>query len=243
VIRVCELKKSYHPKSAENTHAVRGVSFTINPGQVLGLIGPSGCGKSTIAKLIAGLIQPDSGVVETAGWPGFVSQDPYSALSPVMKIRDIVAEPLRWRKGSKDVNIVKHAMDRVRLDFDKFKDRLPSELSGGERQRVSIARALIATSGTLILDEPVSMLDYDVKQEITDILCDLVADSNYAVLLISHDIGFVRDIASHVAVMEQGLIIEEGTPGEICSNPQEELTKKLVLAALDLKTYLEISSG
>jgi len=219
------------------------VSFTISPGQVLGLIGPSGCGKSTIAKLITGLIRPDSGVVETAGWPGFVSQDPYSALSPVMKIRDIVAEPLQWRKGSKDVNIVRHAMDRVRLDFDKFKDRLPSELSGGERQRVSIARALIATSGTMILDEPVSMLDYDVKQEITDILCDLVADSNYAVLLISHDIGFVRDIASHIAVMEQGLIIEEGTPREICSNPQEELTKKLVLAALDLKTYLEISSG
>ena len=238
MISIRDLKKSYNTNSSKITYAVRGVSFTIVPGEVLGLIGPSGCGKSTIAKIIAGLVRPDSGTAEVTGQLGFVSQDPYSNLSPVMKVCDIVSEPLRWSKKEKNINDVKDAFTKVRLDFDKFKNRLPHELSGGERQRISIARALIAASSVLILDEPVSMLDYDIKLEITDILQNLVTTSNYAALLISHDINFVRDIATHIAVMQQGLIIEEGNSHQLCENPQKELTKKLVLASLNLKSYL-----
>ncbi|MCL2401963.1 MAG: dipeptide/oligopeptide/nickel ABC transporter ATP-binding protein [Oscillospiraceae bacterium] len=224
MINVHDLKKSFYPKrgSSEIIHAVRGVSFTIKPGEVLGLIGPSGCGKSTVARLIAGLIQPDEGSAESVGRIGFVSQDPYSAISPVMRVGNIVAEPLRWRKNKSadDLTAVSTALEKVKLDYDKFKNRLPRELSGGERQRVSLARAFIAAEGVLILDEPVSMLDYDVKLEITDILRGLVMDSGCAVLLISHDISFVREMATHIVVMQQGLIIETGTPEQICGNPQ-----------------------
>ena len=243
MINVRDLKKSFYPKcrSSEVIRAVRGISFTIGPGEVLGLIGPSGCGKSTVARLIAGLIQPEAGAVETTGRLGFVSQDPYSAISPVMRVGDIVAEPLRWRKNksAEDLTDVSTALGKVGLDYDQFKNRLPRELSGGERQRVALSRALIAAEGVLILDEPVSMLDYAVKLEINDILRGLIVDSGCAVLLISHDISFVRDMATHVAVMQEGLIIETGSPDQICGNPQQELTKKLVLASTDLKTYLE----
>jgi ABC-type glutathione transport system ATPase component len=128
-------------------------------------------------------------------------------------------------------------MSRVRLDYDEFKDRLPGELSGGQRQRVAIARALIADPGVLILDEPTSMLDYDVKVEIMDILRHLAANNDYAILLISHDIGFIRDICTYISVMECGQIIEEGNPDEIYNSPKKELTKKLVLASQDLQKY------
>ena len=225
------------------SEAVRGVSFELGHGDVFGLIGPSGCGKSTIARILAGLTDADSGVAELRGLLGFVSQDPYSALSPVMRVEAIIAEPLIFCGKAKNVRScaghVQHVMEHVRLDYDKYRQRLPSELSGGERQRVAIARALIMQPGVLILDEPVSMLDYDVKLEIQEILCELAAEHDYAILLISHDIGFVRKLCTRIAVMESGLIIEEGSPEEVCAAPKCELTKKLVRASLDLKGYLD----
>jgi len=235
-IHVHDLKKSYRAKSYKTVEAVRGVSFDIGHGDVLGLIGPSGCGKTTIACAIAGLLTPDSGTAGVTGRLGFVSQDPYSSLCPVMRVCDIVAEPLVFRKQTKDAEVVRDALAQVGLDYDTLKNRLPHELSGGQRQRVAVARALVASGGVLILDEPVSMLDYDVKADIAAILRSLV---DYAVLLISHDIGFVRDLATHIAVMDNGLIVESGAPEEICENPQNMLTKKLVLASLDLKAYLK----
>jgi len=227
----------------KTVEAVRGVSFELGHGDVFGLIGPSGCGKSTIARTLAGLLKPDSGEIEVRGRLGFVSQDPYSSLSPVMRAHAIVAEPLIFRglrrRSGDCAQAVRDVFSKVRLDYDSYWDRLPSELSGGERQRLAIARALIGDVGVLILDEPVSMLDFDVKIEIMDILRELAVNHDYAVLLISHDIGFVRDICTRVAVMESGLIIEEGTPEQICLNPQNELTKKLVLASLDLNAYMK----
>jgi len=229
-------------RAAKTVEAVRGVSFELGHGDVFGLIGPSGCGKTTIAKTLARLITPDSGTAEVRGRLGFVSQDPYSSLSPVLRVSSIVAEPLffgRLAGRSGDCSgLVRRALAQVRLDYDVYKDRLPSELSGGERQRVAIARALIGDVGVLILDEPASMVDYDVKLEITDILRQLAKNHDYAILLISHDIGFVRDVCTYIAVMESGQIIEEGAPTEICESPQHEQTRKLVLASLDLKAYL-----
>lgn len=243
-ITVKDLYKTYHPKTVKEVKAVRGVSFRLGHGDVLGLIGPSGCGKSTIVKALTGLVTPDKGIASISGRLGFVSQDPYSALCPVMRVGDIVAEPMKFngfgnRFGDRDVKDVKESFEKVRLNYDKFKDRLPNELSGGERQRIAIARALMAAGGVLILDEPVSMLDYDVKLEITEILRDLVKNLDYAVLLISHDICFVRNIATRVLVMESGQIIEDNSPQKICEEPQNELTRKLVLASLDLHRYLK----
>jgi len=222
--------------------AVGGVSFTVKHGGAFGLIGPSGCGKSTVARIVAGILKPDSGTVEVNGMCGFVSQDPYSSLSPVMRLEAVVAEPLIFGGKAKNTRAcsdeVRGAMAKVQLDYKKYRRRLPSELSGGERQRAAIARALIGKPRVLILDEPVSMLDYDVKYEIMDILQNLVSENNYAILLISHDIGFVKDLCTYIAVMDSGLIIEEGTPEQICGSPREELTQKLVMASLDLKKYL-----
>lgn len=245
-IEVVNLKKSYISTSLgrkKRVDAVRGVSFSLGHGDVFGIIGPSGCGKSTIAKTLAGLLRPDEGQALVRGRLGFVSQNPYSSLSPVMRVHDIVSEPLSFnpefaaRKDKADM--VRNALKKVRLDYDVYKNRFPSELSGGERQRVAIARALIAEPGVLILDEPVSMLDYDVKLEVIDILRDLSANSDYAVLVISHDIGFVQKLCTWIAVMNKGQIIEDGSVIDICENPKQELTKNLVRAALDLKAYLE----
>jgi len=234
-ITVRDLKKNYR-----HVEAVRGVSFEIGHGQALGLIGPSGCGKSTIAKTLAGLLKPDGGEAAVRGRLGFVSQDPYSSLCPVMRVGDIVVEPLIFRRERTGrVEAVREAFSQVRLDYDKLSGRLPHELSGGERQRVAIARALIAAGGVLILDEPASMLDYDVRLEVADILRGLIKSSDHAVLLISHDIGFVRDIATHIAVMRDGLIIESGGVDEVCRSPQSELTEMLVSASLDLGAFLK----
>lgn len=245
-IRVENLKKTYPANltgKSRNVEAVKAVSFALGQGDIFGLIGPSGCGKSTIVRVLAGLLNQDSGVAELRGRLGFVSQDPYAALSPVMRVEAIIAEPLIFSGAKKNLRDcaeqIREVMAKVHLDYDKYRRRLPSELSGGERQRVAIARALVNDPGALILDEPVSMLDYDVKLEILGILRELASENDYAILLISHDIWFVREICTHIAVMESGMIIEEGTPKEICENPKNELTQKLVLASLDLKRYLD----
>ena len=221
--------------------AVRDVSLALSPGESLGIIGPSGCGKTTLTRLILGQLKPDGGSVAVRGRIGFVPQDPYASLDPTMTVGRIVGEPLRFTGQArrwKDCEMaVRRAMADVRLDYDVYGSRLPSALSGGERQRVAIARAMVLEPDLLILDEPTSMLDQAVKEEIGQLLADLAADRQRSFLMVTHDILLAADICQRLVVLEHGAIIEEGPARDLLQHPRTALAQKLVLAATDLPGY------
>lgn len=227
--------------------AISDVSLTLALGASLGIIGPSGCGKTTLTRLILGLLKPDSGDIQVRGRVGFVPQDPYASLDPAMTVFQLIAEPLRftgrarrWRDCKAQVRT---AIDAVHMDFIACRDRLPSQLSGGERQRVSIARALVLEPELLVLDEPTSMLDQAVKGEIVDLLARIAADGGRSFLMVTHDIAVSAAVCQTIVVMDQGRVLESGPARQVLCQPREELSKRLVLAAADLRRYWAEGEG
>ena len=231
--------RKYSQKTAIN--AVCDVSLSLKPGDNLGIIGASGCGKTTLLKMILGLTKPTSGSVTKNALAGFVSQDPYSSLCRAMTIAEIVAEPLifggKYRRAAQCVPEVSQALVDVNLPYHTYAARYPHQLSGGERQRVSIARALIASPGFLVLDEPTSMIDFELKTDIMKIIKDMAAKTKTSILLVTHDITIARDLCSTISVMNGGRIIETAASEEIVSNPQHEYTKRLITAGSDIAAY------
>lgn len=218
--------------------AVDGVSFDLHAGHSYGLIGSSGSGKSTLVKLIFNLEKPTSGEARLMCKAGLVLQDPYSSLCPSMTIEEIVAEPITMNKKVDRQALqdrIRDALAQVHLSYNEIHDRYPHQISGGQKQRVSIARAMIESPALLVLDEPTSMLDVEVKGEIEKILKEL--KNKVAVLLITHDIAFATKVCGHIMVMKDGKIIEECCSEDIMEKAENEYTKKLVLAATDLETY------
>lgn len=241
-LRLDRVSKTFpSARGREAVEAVRDVSLALSPGESLGIIGPSGCGKTTLTRLILGQLKPDSGTVAVQGRIGFVPQDPYASLDPTMTVERIVAEPLRFscraRRWKDCETAVRRAMADVRLDYNVYGKRLPSALSGGERQRVAIARAMVLEPELLILDEPTSMLDQAVKEEIGRLLADLATDRQRSFLMVTHDILLAADICQQLVVMEHGTILEEGPAHEILQLPQTELAHRLVMAATNLRQY------
>jgi peptide/nickel transport system ATP-binding protein len=205
-------------------HAVDGVSLTVAKGEVLGIVGESGCGKSTLARMILGLIPPSAGTISLGGralrriprrelarrmQPVF--QDPYSSLNPRRRIADIVRLPLDVQgTGTTRERQARAigALDRVGLPA-RYAGNYPSQLSGGQRQRVAIARALINEPRMVVCDEPTSALDVSVQSQILNLLQDLRRDLGLTYLLISHNLAVVEHMATRVAVMYLGRIVEE----------------------------------
>lgn len=244
-IEAFHLKKSFLTvgKKGKKT-AVNDVSFCLEKGKVVGLIGTSGCGKTTILRLLMGLEKPDEGEIKISGKIGFVPQDPYASLNPRMTIQEIVEEPLRfsgrkkwYQKCEKEVE---EALKTVQLSPETYKDRLPEKLSGGERQRVSIARALILEPDFLILDEPTSMLDQEVKMEIMQLIKKLSEKNIYGILMVTHDIRIAEQLCEDLMVMNAGRIVEEGGTEELLKNPKEEITRRLRDAAENLEQYWKV---
>ena len=213
-------------------HAVKDVSFSIEQGEIMGLVGESGCGKSTLSKAILGM-QPYSGsIVHYTKRPQMVFQDPYGSLNPAKTVGWIVEEPLR-AFGKYDARERKRRvadmLDRVGLGAE-YADRRPRELSGGQRQRVGIAVALIQRPRFIIADEPVSALDVTIQAQILDLLLELHRDLSLSYLFISHDLNVIYQICDRVMVMKNGCIIESGAVETVFDFPREDYTKKLLAA-------------
>ena len=230
-------------------HAVDGVSFELERGEVLALVGESGCGKSTLALTLIGLEQPTSGSIrfegaEIGGYsPGqmkpvrrhmqMIFQDPYESLNPLMSIGEIVAEPLKVHgigaNGDERQRRVVQALEDAGLKpADRYLNRLPHELSGGQRQRVVIASALVLEPTLLLADEPVSMLDVSIRAEILNLLAELRDKRGISILFITHDLGTVGALADRVAVMYLGRIVELGPTVQVLQDPQHPYTRALL---------------
>ncbi|MWB99015.1 ABC transporter ATP-binding protein [Agromyces seonyuensis] len=227
--------------------AVRGVSFDIRPGEVLGLVGESGSGKSTIGRAIAGLTPVTGGSLSVLGTEmlgvkerdfrplrkriGFVFQDPASSFNPLLTIAQCVAEPLVVHGIAADAQDARAHVDELLEAVQlprAYGDRYPHELSGGQRQRASLARALALRPELLIADEPTSALDVSVQARVLDLFAELQAELGFASLFISHDLAVVDLLSDRIGVLFRGELVEEGTGAEVLGAPKEAYTKRLL---------------
>jgi peptide/nickel transport system ATP-binding protein len=227
--------------------AVDDVSFSVPTGGVLGIVGESGCGKSTLARLILGLLAPTSGTALVEGKPLAelgrkarartiqpVFQDPFASLNPRRSVEDIVALPLIAQGTFSRSEIrrrVATILDRVGLSAE-MGARMPAQLSGGQRQRTAIARALVLEPRILICDEPTSALDVSVQAQILNLLADLRRDLELTYLFISHNLAVVEHVASEVAVMYLGRIVERNQTDALFSAPRHPYTQALLQSVL-----------
>jgi len=235
-------------REVDKVRAVDGVSFRVEQGETLGLVGESGSGKSTACRAVLQLIKPTSGSVRFEGREisgigrremrplrremQMIFQDPYASLNPRKRIGQIVGDPLKRQgiaSGSELRRQVQELLERVGLSSEHY-NRFPHEFSGGQRQRIGIARALSLKPKLVICDEPVSALDVSIQAQIVNLLDDLQDEFGLAYLFVAHDIGVVRHISDRIAVMNEGKIVEQGSADQVCENPQDGYTKKLLAA-------------
>ncbi|WP_399342346.1 ABC transporter ATP-binding protein [Umezawaea sp. Da 62-37] len=222
------------------TTAVDGVSLTVPEGEVVGLVGESGSGKSTLARAAVGLAPLSGGRITLGGAPvptrgrprplQMVFQDPYSSLDPRMTVGDSVAEAMPPGGGRAARRAeVERLLELVHLD-PVCAGSVPSRLSGGQRQRVAFARALAAKPRVVIADEITSALDVSVQGAVLNLVRELQRELGLTILFISHNLAVVRYVASHVAVMRHGRIVEQGPAARVLTEPGHEYTRELLAA-------------
>jgi peptide/nickel transport system ATP-binding protein len=234
-------------RRGQRVRAVDGVDLTVGRGEIVGLVGESGCGKSSLARAGVGLEPLAAGAVTFEGKPvtalgrrrrpaylrglQMVFQDPYESLNPRRKVGEIIADGVTLGGGRHADGRARAAelLDRVGLPATAA-DSYPHEFSGGQRQRIAIARTLAARPSCLIADEPISALDASAQAQIANLLGELVADARLGLVLVSHDLSVVRQVAHRVAVMYLGRIVEIGDTETVWGNPQHPYTEALVAA-------------
>ena len=226
--------------------AVTDVSFDIGQGETVGVVGESGCGKTTLGRTLVRLYDPSAGQIwfdgRNFGDLGrrelkaarrevqMIFQDPYASLNPRMSIREIIEEPLvLHRVGSKGqcLERVRELLELVGLPIDAM-ERFPHEFSGGQRQRICIARALALNPKLIIADEPVSALDVSIQSQVLNLLTELQERLGLTYIFISHDLAVVRHIASRIAVMYLGRIVELAPTSQLFDSPRHPYTKALL---------------
>lgn len=263
LLEVKNLKVSYHTYAGE-VQSVRGVSFDVGKGEAVAIVGESGCGKTVTSKSIMGLIQTPPGEIkdgseilyngkdilkysekEWEAYRGFeasmIFQDALTSLNPVMKIGKQISESLIVHRGMSKTEALQESVRLLDLvgipNADQRVHQYPHEYSGGMRQRAMIAMALACSPNLLIADEPTTALDVTIQAQIIDLIRDLQKKLGTAVILITHDLGVVADLAERIMVMYSGKIVEQGTCDEIFYNPKHPYTWSLLKAVprLDLK--------
>lgn len=243
------IRKGLFARSTDVVKAVDDVSLKLYPGETLGLVGESGCGKTTLGRCILRLIEPSEGEILFDNKNiaqltkhemrllrtqlQIVFQDPYSSLNPRLTVGQALIEPMHVHGLGKNYSERKakvlDTLDKVGLLASHF-DRYPHEFSGGQRQRICIARALVLSPKLIVCDESVSALDVSVQAQVLNLLSDLRDQFQLSYLFISHDLSVVKHFSDRLIVMNKGLIVEEGFPDDIYTNPKQEYTRNLIEA-------------
>lgn len=250
VLDVASIGKRYRRRKGvgggrETFVALDDVSFTVSAGEVVGLVGESGSGKSTCAKIILGLLKPDTGTVRLLGKPWsdireserralrsklqYIPQDPLSSFDPRYRVSDIIAENVWGLSRKQTQERIVWLLDQVGLGSG-FLDRYPRTMSGGQRQRVAIARALAAEPALIVCDEPVSALDISIQAQVIDLIGELQSRLRTALLFISHDLGLIHHVADSVLVMKDGRIVERGPVDDVFFHAAHDYTRTLLAA-------------
>jgi peptide/nickel transport system ATP-binding protein len=247
LINLDDVQVEFHRRGHPTVRAVAGASLAVERGQIVGLVGESGCGKSTLAHTAVGLLAPTTGTVTFEGSRivpltrrarpkeqvrlQMVFQNPFSSLNPRRKVGAQIADGLE-RDGltrAERSRRVEELLDRVGLPAVAA-ERFPHEFSGGQRQRIAIARALAPDPSVIVLDEPLSALDTSAQAQIANLLTRLATELELGMLLISHDLAIVRQVAHVVSVMYLGVIVESGPAEEIWLRPRHPYTQALIAA-------------
>ena len=259
LVRIEDLCKYFRLSSKEELKAVDHVSFDIFRNETVGIVGESGCGKTTLGRTVLGLYPATSGRILFDGMDvhsagkremrefkkraQIMLQDPYASLNPRMTVRDIIAEGLETRgnfsKAEKDERVCE-LLFLVGLR-PEYRSRYPHEFSGGQRQRIMIAIALACQPRLLIADEPTTALDVTIQADIIDLLKDIQKEFGMAVIMITHDLGIVANIAKKIIVMYAGKVVETGSSQDIFYRPRHPYTKALLRAVPRLDTEEEQS--
>lgn len=239
VLEVKNLNKYYN-----NKQILKNINFHVNEGEIFGLVGESGCGKSTTAKILTGLSEKDTGDIIFKGEKieynknrdfrkiQMVFQDPDSSLNPMKTIKWILEEPFKINKIN-DKKYISEKIDEMLEMANLTKDtvnKYPHELSGGQKQRIAIILALLSSPELLIADESVSSLDLSGQASILNFFKKLQSELKLSYIFISHDLRVVYHMCDRIAVMKDGVIVEEGTPQEVYFNYKHEYTKELLKA-------------
>ena len=255
LLQVSHLKKYFPVKSGGlikrvtgYLHAVDDVSFSIQPGEVFGLVGESGCGKATVGKTLMRLYEPTSGQVYFEGKNFFtlekeelrltrrkiqmIFQDPYSSLNPRMTVREILSEPLKIYdvcRGKELEDRIQELLELVELN-PWYANRYPHEFSGGQRQRIGIARALALRPKLIVCDEPVSALDVSVQAQVLNLLSELREKLDLSYLFIAHDMSVVKHLSNRMGIMYLGVLVETASKEAIYHSPLHPYTQALLSA-------------
>ena len=252
IVSVQHLSVSYRDRRGE-VAALSDVSFTVQPGEIFGLVGETGCGKSTVLRAIIGLLHPNArvsgGVIKVAGEDvvsaaaadierlrsrhmAMVFQDPLHSLNPVLTIEEQIGEGLRVRERLSRTELRKRVLETMRVvgigDPERRLRAFPHELSGGLRQRVAIAAAVIRSPDLLLADEPTTALDVTIQDQILGLLRDLGRSLGTAVVLVTHDIGVVAEACQRVGVMYAGRLVEVGEVARLLGSPSHPYTAALL---------------
>jgi peptide/nickel transport system ATP-binding protein len=243
------VRKGFFARTTDFVRAVDDVSFTIYPGETVGLVGESGCGKTTLGRALLRLTEPTSGRILFEGTDlavlptgelrhrrrefQLVFQDPYAALNPMLTVGEAILEPMRVH-GVGGTRAEQKARMRELLRTvglsDDAEQRYPHEFSGGQRQRICIARALALRPKLIVCDESVSALDVSVQAQVLNLLNDLKRELGITYLFITHDLSVARFMSDRLLVMSQGKVVESGAAAEVYARPQHPYTQQLLAA-------------
>jgi len=241
--------RSVLTRTRDFVRAVDGVSFTIAPGETVGLVGESGCGKTTLGRAVIRLVEPTEGEIVFEGQEltrlkgpalralrrkfQMIFQDPFASLNPRARVENIIGQALDIHRLAPDATARRRRVESLLQDVGleaSHAQRYPHEFSGGQRQRIGIARALAVEPRLIVCDEPVSALDVSVQAQIVNLLRDLQQQHGMAYLFVAHDLAVVRHISRRILVMYLGRIVESGPARSICQSPKHPYTQALISA-------------